>query len=71
MKNKILTIYPMKMSENNLRELFLMRKIYENNRVERYQKALIRYGKQSFGIYWKIFRDYLEIKEEFAKPYKS
>jgi hypothetical protein len=48
-----------------------MRKIYENNRVERYQKALIRYGKQSFGIYWKIFRDYLEIKEEFAKPYKS
>ena len=31
------------------------------NTVERYQYALIRYGKQSFGIYWEVFRD-LEIK---------
>ena len=23
------------------------------NTIERYQNALIRYGKQSFGIYWK------------------
>jgi hypothetical protein len=38
-------------------------------RVERYQNALIRYGKQSFGIYWEVFRD-LEIKEDSLKPYK-
>jgi hypothetical protein len=37
--------------------------------VERYQNATIRYGKQSFGIYWEVFRD-LEIKEDFLKPYK-
>ena len=39
------------------------------NTEERYQNALIRYGKQSFGIYWEVFRD-LEIKEGFLKPYK-
>ena len=39
------------------------------NTIERYQNALIRYGKQSFGIYWEVFRD-LEIKEDFIKPYK-
>jgi len=26
------------------------------NIIERYQNALIRYGKQSFGIYWEVFR---------------
>ena len=39
------------------------------NTVERYQNALIRYGKQSFGIYLEVFRD-LEIREDFLKPYK-
>ncbi len=39
------------------------------NTVERYQNALIRYGKQSLRIYWEVFRD-LEIKEDFLKPYK-
>jgi len=29
----------------------------------------LRYGKQSFGTYWEVFRD-LEIKEEFVNPYK-
>ena len=33
------------------------------------QGALIRYGKQSFGIYWEVFRD-LAIKEDFVTPYK-
>jgi hypothetical protein len=33
--------------------------------VERYQNALIRYGKQSFGIYWEVFRDL-----EIINPYK-
>ena len=27
------------------------------------------HGKQSFGIYWEVFRD-LEIKEYILKPYK-
>ncbi len=26
-------------------------------------------GKQSFGIYWEVFRD-LEIKDDFVTPYK-
>jgi len=39
------------------------------NTVERYQNAIIRYGRQSFGIYSEDFRD-LEIKEDFLKPYK-
>ena len=39
------------------------------NIIERYQNALIRYGKQSFGIYWEVFRD-LAIKDDFVTPYK-
>ncbi len=39
------------------------------NTIERYQNALIRYGKQSFGIYWEVFRD-LAIKDDFVTPYK-
>ncbi len=57
------------MSENNLRELFPSseriaiggRYQWGTNTVECYQNELIRYGKQSFGIYWEVFRD-LEIK---------
>ena len=33
------------------------------------QSAQIRYEKQSFGIYWEVFRD-LAIKDDFATPYK-
>jgi hypothetical protein len=68
----------MKMSgDNSLRELFPSSERIaiggsvprDTNTVERYQNAIIRYGKQSFGIYWEVFRD-LEIKEDFLKPYK-
>jgi len=63
--------------DNRLRELFPSSERIAiggsdprgTNTVERYQNALIRYGKQSFGIYWEVFRD-LEIKEDFLKPYK-
>ena len=39
------------------------------NTIECYQRALIRYGKQSFGIYWEVFRG-IAIKEDFVTPYK-
>ena len=39
------------------------------NSVERYENALIRCSKQTFGICCELFRD-LEIKEDFIKPYK-
>jgi len=63
--------------DNSLRELFPSSERIAiggsdprgTNTVERYQNALIRYGKQSFRIYWEVFRD-LEIKEDFLKPYK-
>ena len=63
--------------DNSLRELFPSSERIAiggsdprgTNTIERYQNALIRYGKQSFGIYWEVFRD-LEIKEDFLKPYK-
>ena len=62
------------MSDNSLRELFPSSERFAiggsdprgTNTVERYHNALIRYGKQSFGIYWEAFRD-LEIKEDFFK----
>ena len=65
------------MSDNSLRELFpsTERIVIDGsdprgtNTIERYQSALIRYGKQSFGIYWEVFRD-LAIKEDFVTPYK-
>jgi ABC-type molybdate transport system substrate-binding protein len=63
-----LIINQTKMSDNSLRELFPSSGRIAiggsdprgTNTVERYQNALIRYGKQSFGIYWEVFRD-LEI----------
>ena len=56
------------MSDNSLRELFPSTERIAigcsdprgTNTIERYQSALIRYGKQSFGIYW----------EDFVTPYK-
>jgi hypothetical protein len=53
------------MSDNCLRELFPSSERIAiggsdprgTNTVERYQNALIRYGKQFFGIYWEVFRD--------------
>ena len=65
------------MSDNSLRELFPSAERIAiggsdprgTNTIERYQSALIRYGKQSFGIYWEVFRD-LAIKEDFVTPYK-
>ena len=64
--------------DNSLRELFPSSERIAiggsdprgTNTVERYQNALIRYGKQSFGIYWEVFRD-LEIKDDFVTPYKA
>lgn len=63
--------------DNSLRELFPSSERIAiggsdprgTNTIERYQNALIRYGKQSFGIYWEVFRD-LEIKDDFVTPYK-
>ena len=56
------------MSDNSLRELFPSSERIAiggsdprgTNTFERYQNALIRYGKQSFGIYWEVFRDFLK-----------
>ena len=53
------------MSDNSLRELFPSAERIAiggsdprgTNTIERYQNALIRYGKQSFGIYWEVFTD--------------
>ena len=42
---------------------------YHRNVLPSVAPILIRYGKQSFGIYWEVFRD-LEIIEDFLKPYK-
>ena len=64
--------------DNSLRELFPSSERIAiggsdprgTNTIERYQNALIRYGKQSFGIYWEVFRD-LEIKDDFVTPYKA
>ena len=58
------------MSDNSLRELLPSTERIAiggsdprgTNTIERYQSALIRYGKQSFGTYWEVFRD-LAIKE--------
>ncbi len=63
--------------DNSLRELFPSSERIAiggsdprgTNTIERYQNALIRYGKQSFGIYWEVFRD-LEIIDDFVTPYK-
>jgi len=52
------------MRDSSLRECIA---IGGTNTVERYQNALIRYGKQSFGIFWEVFRD-LEIKEDLTIP---
>ena len=60
------------MSDNSLRELFPSTERITiggsdpggTNTIERYQSALIRHGKQFFGIYWEVFRD-LAIKEDF------
>ena len=62
------------MSQNSLRELFPSSEHiaiggsdpWGTNIVERYQNALIRYGKQSFGIHWEVFWD-IEIKKDFIK----
>ncbi len=55
--------------DNSLRELFPSSEHIAiggsdprgTNTIERYQNALIRYGKQSFGIYWEVFRDPLKL----------
>ena len=65
------------MSEDKLRELFPSSARLAiggadtkgTNTVEQYQNALLRYGKQSFGMFGDIFKD-LEIKDEYLRPYK-
>ena len=65
------------MSEDKIRELFPSSArlaiggtdIKGTNTVEQYRNALLRYGKQSFGIFGDIFKD-LEIKDEYLTPYK-
>ena len=65
------------MSQDKLRELFPsstclaigVADIQGTNTVEQYQNALLRYGKQSFGIFGDIFKD-SEIKDEYLRPYK-
>ena len=54
-----------------MRELFpsSARLAIGTNTVEQYQNALLRYGKQSFGIFGDIFKD-LEIKDEYLRPYQ-
>jgi hypothetical protein len=63
--------------DNSLRELFPSSERIAiggsdprgTNTIERYQNALIRYSKQSFGIYWEVFRD-LAIKDDIVTHYK-
>ena len=59
------------MSQDKLRELFPSSTCLAigTNTVEQYQNALLRYGKQSFGIFGDIFKD-SEIKDEYLRPYQ-
>ncbi len=56
-------------SDNSLRELFPSSERIAIGGSDPRGTYTIRYGKQSFGIYWEVFRD-LAIKDDFVTPYK-